>query len=49
MRYSAAYPTMRRKSFALEGILAEGEPEGAARGRARSVSLVKKCVCAHGV
>jgi hypothetical protein len=39
MRYSAAYPTMRRKSFALEGSLAEGEPEGPARGRARSVSF----------
>ncbi len=30
---------MRRKSFALEGSLAEGEPEGPARGRARRVDL----------
>ena len=38
MGYSAAYPTMRRRSSASEGSLAKGEPEGTARGRARSVS-----------
>ena len=37
MGYSAAYPTMRRRSSASEGSLAKGEPEGTARGRARSV------------
>ena len=39
MGYSAAYPTMRRRSSASEGSLAKGEPEGTARGRARSVVL----------
>ena len=47
LRYSAAYPTGRElmlaprydapKKLASEGSLAEGEPEGPARGRARSV------------
>ena len=41
MGYSAAYPTMRRRSSASEGILAKGEPEGTARGRARSVVFLK--------
>ena len=39
MGYSAAYHTMRRRSSASEGSLAKGEPEGTARGRARSVVL----------
>ena len=41
MGYSAAYPTMRRRSSASEGSLAKGEPEGTARGRARSVAVFK--------
>ena len=41
MGYSAAYPTMRRRSSASEGSLAKGEPEGTARGRARSVVFFK--------
>ena len=41
MGYSAAYPTMRRRSSASEGSLAKGEPEGTARGRARSVAFLK--------
>ena len=41
MGYSAACPTMRRRSSASEGGLAKGEPEGTARGRARSVAFFK--------
>ena len=41
MGYSAAYPTMRRRSSASEGSIAKGEPEGTARGRARSVVFFK--------
>ena len=49
MGYSAAYPTMRRRSSASEGSLAKGEPEGTARGRARSVAFLKFRVSSSGL
>ena len=48
MGYSAAYPTMCRRSTVSEGSLAKGEPEGTARGRARSVVFFKFQVSSFG-
>ena len=47
MGYSAAYPTMRRRSSASEGSLAKDEPEGTAREpRAERIDYGKMCECA---